>query len=162
MRKTSKDGRNWLTAAMAAAILISCGCAGATMGPAPQTPTPLVQPQPAQASVTLCNRTPSECAPGASFSLGTLRDLAINVAWSNVPAGTHTQTTEILEPSGGLFEVKSQAFAIDNNSNGTMQTEEIVPVSGTMITQRRVTGAWTVRVSLDTTMSVTQTVQLDP
>jgi hypothetical protein len=88
--------------------------------------------------------------------------LAINVAWSNVPAGTHTQTTEILEPSGGLFEVKSQAFAIDNNSNGTMQTEEIVPVSGTMITQRRVTGAWTVRVSLDTTMSVTETVQLDP
>jgi hypothetical protein len=88
--------------------------------------------------------------------------LAINVAWSNLRAGTHTQTTEILEPSGGLFEVKSQAFAIDDNSNGTMQTEEILPVSGTWITQRRVAGAWKVRVSLDTTMSVTQTVQVDP
>jgi len=43
-----------------------------------------------------------------------------------------------------------------------MQTEEILPVSGTMITQRRITGAWTVRVSLDTTMSVTQTLQVDP
>jgi len=130
------------------------------MGPAPQTPTPPVQP--AQASVTVCNRTPSGCTSGASFSLGTLRDLAIDAAWSNVRPGTHTQTTEILEPSGGLFEVKSQAFAVDDNSNGTAQTEEIVPVSGTMITQRRITGAWKVRVSLDTTMSVTQTVQVDP
>jgi len=130
------------------------------MGPAPQMPAPQVQS--AQASVTLCNRTPSGCAAGASFSLGTLRDLAIDVTWSNVPAGTHTQMTEILEPSGGLFEAKSQAFGIDANSNGTMQTEEILPVSGTMITQRRITGAWTVRVSLDTTMSVTQTLQVDP
>jgi hypothetical protein len=145
---------------MAATVLISYGCAGASMGPAPQMPAP--QPQPAQASVTVCNRTPSGCTPGAPFSLGTLRDLAIDAAWSNVPAGTHTQTTEILEPGGGLFEVKSQAFAIAENSNGTVQTEEIVPVSGTMITQRRITGAWQVRVSLDTTMSVTQTVQLDP
>jgi hypothetical protein len=159
MRITGKNGRNWLAAALAA-VLISCGCAGAAMGPAAQMPTPPAQP--AQASVTLCNRTPSGCASGASFSLATLRDLAINVDWSNVPAGTHTQTTEILEPSGGLFEAKSQAFAIDDNSNGTMQTEEILPVSGTWITQRRLTGAWKVRVSLDTTMSVTQTVQLDP
>ncbi|HEV3374990.1 MAG TPA: hypothetical protein VG051_04750 [Candidatus Acidoferrum sp.] len=155
-----KDGRNWLAAAMAAAVLVSCGCAGAAMGPSTQTPTPPAQP--AQASVTVCNRTPSGCASEASYSLGTLRDLAINVAWSNLRAGTHTQTTEILEPSGGLFEVKSQAFAIDDNSNGTMQTEEILPVSGTWITQRRVAGAWKVRVSLDTTMSVTQTVQVDP
>jgi hypothetical protein len=154
------DERNWLAAAMAAAVLISWGCAGAAMGPAPQMPAP--QPQPAQASVTICNRTPSGCMSGPSFSLGTLRDLAIDAAWSNVPAGTHTQTTEILEPGGGLFEVKSQAFAIAENSDGTVQTQEIVPVSGTMITQRRITGAWQVRVSLDTTMSVTQTVQVDP
>jgi hypothetical protein len=130
------------------------------MDPAPQMPAP--QLPPVQASVTVCNRTPSGCAPAASYSLGTLRDLAVNAAWSNVPAGTHTQTTEILEPGGGLFEVKSQAFAIADKSDGTAQTEEIVPVSGTMITQRRITGAWKVRVSLDTTMSVTQTVQLDP
>jgi hypothetical protein len=157
---TGKDGRNWLAAAIAASVLISCGCAGTSMGPAAQMPTP--QAQPVQARVTLCNRTPSGCASGASFSLATLRDLAINVDWSNVPAGTHTQTTEILEPSGGLFEVKSQAFAIADNSSGTVQTEEILPVSGTWIKQRRVTGAWKVRVSLDTTMSVTQTVQVDP
>jgi hypothetical protein len=162
MRMTDKDGRNWLATAMAAAVLISCGCAGAAIGPGPQMPSPPAQPQPAQASVTLCNRTPTGCASGASFSLGTLRDLTIDVAWSNVPAGTHTQTTEILEPGGGLFEVKSQAFAIAENSNGTVQTEEIVPVSGTMITQRRLAGAWKVRVSLDTTMSVTQAVQVDP
>jgi hypothetical protein len=154
------NGHNWLAAAMAAAVLISSGCAGAAMDPAPQLPAP--QPQPAQASVTVCNRTPSGCAPAASFSLGTLRDLAINAAWSNVSAGTHTQTTEILEPGGGLFEVKLQSFAIAENSDGTVQTEEIVPVSGTMITQRRLAGAWKVRVSLDTTMSVTQTVQVDP
>lgn len=164
MRMKGIDGRNWLAAAMAATFLISCGCAGTAMGPAPQIPPPQPQPQPqpAQASVIVCNRTPSGCTSGASYSLGTLRDLAIDVAWSNVPAGTHTQTTEIIEPSGGLFEAKSQAFAIGNNSNGTMQTEEIVPVSGTMITQRRLAGAWKVRVSLDTTMSVTQTVQVDP
>jgi len=130
------------------------------MGPVAQTPAP--QPQPAQASVSVCNRTPSGCASGMSFSLGTLRDLEVNTAWSNVPAGTHTQTTEILDPGGGLFEAKSQGFAIADNSDGTAETEEIVPVSGTMITQRRITGAWKVRVSLDTTMSVTQTVQLDP
>jgi hypothetical protein len=160
MRMTGTSGRNWLATAMAATVLISYGCAGAAMGPVTQMPAP--QPQPAQASVTVCNRTPSGCAPGASFSLGTLRDLAINTAWSNVPAGTHTQTTEILEPGGGLFETKSQAFAIADNSDGTAQTEEIVPVSGTMITQRRLTGTWKVRVSLDTTMNVMQTVQLGP
>jgi hypothetical protein len=160
MRKTGQDGRNWLVAAIAATALISCGCAGSAVGPAPQMPTPT--PQAVQASVTLCNQTPSGCASGKSFSLAALRDLAIDVAWSNVPAGTHTQMTEILEPSGGLFEAKSQAFGIDANSNGTIRTEEILPVSGTMITQRRITGAWTVRVSLDTTMSVTQTLQVDP
>jgi nitrous oxide reductase accessory protein NosL len=144
-------------AALAAVAAFAAGCNSASIV---TTPAPVV-PQAARATVDLCGRTSQGCSPsGASVSMAAARDLVINVSWTNVPAGTHTQTLEVIEPDGGLYEAKTQAFAIEDSSSGSVQTEEVLPLSGTAIAQRQLLGPWTLRVSLDTTMSVSQTVQL--
>jgi hypothetical protein len=147
-----------LLCAAALAAALAAGCVGSSMTQAPPPPPP----QPASATIQVCNNTPAGCAASAAFSLTDLRDLAINVTWSNVPAGTHTQTLAILEPGGGLFEAKTQAFAIPDGSNGSVDTAETMPVAGTWITQRARTGAWTVQISLDSEIVATKTVQFDP
>ena len=143
-------------AALACAAALAVGCAGGDMMPAPPPP------QPVSAVIQLCNSTPTGCTAGAAFNLADLRDLAINVAWANVPEGTHTQTLAVLEPGGGLFLAKTQAFAVPEGSNGSLSTGETLPVAGTWITQRARTGQWTLQISLDSDIVATKTVQLDP
>jgi hypothetical protein len=144
-------------AALFCAAGLAAGCAGSSMTQTPLPPVPAVS-----AVIQVCNNTPAGCAASAAFSLADLRDLAINVAWSNVPEGTHTQTLAVLEPGGGLYEAKTQAFAIPDGSNGSVDTAETLPVAGTWITQRARTGAWTVQISLDSEIVATKTVQFDP
>ena len=130
------------------------GCAQANNGQG--------NPPPAAAIVDLCNNTTQGCTTGASFSLQTARDINIKISWINVAPGTHTQTMEVLEPGGGLYEAKSQAFAIAENSDGSATTTEILPVAGTWITERGRSGEWTIRISLDNQPYATQKVQLNP
>ena len=101
---------------------------------------PVLPAQPLSVAVQVCNTTPDGCAAGASYSLATLRDLAINVSWENVPVGTHLQTIEILDPSGWVYQARTQAFAIPEDWDGSAKTTETVPVSGTWIVTRRRAG----------------------
>jgi hypothetical protein len=117
-------------------------------------------PPPAAAMMDLCNNTPAGCSTGASFSLSVARDINVKVSWINVTPGTHTQTMQIFEPGGGLYEAKMQAFAIADGSNGGADTTEIFPVAGTWITERQRTGEWTIQISLDNQLYSTQKVQL--
>ncbi|MGA2482436.1 MAG: hypothetical protein ABSF92_04910 [Candidatus Acidiferrales bacterium] len=151
--------RAWLSAALACIGVLAAGCGqmGTTSGDQPVLPA-----QPLSVAVQVCNTTPDGCAAGASYSLATLRDLAINVSWENVPVGTHLQTIEILDPSGWVYQARTQAFAIPEDWDGSAKTTETVPVSGTWIVTRRRAGTWTLRVSLDSQAAVTQTVQIDP
>jgi hypothetical protein len=139
---------------------LAMGLAGCANTGTTQTTQPA--PQPTSAMVQVCDSTPSGCAAGTAFSLATLRDLQISVSWSHVPTGTHTQTLEVLEPGGGLYQATTQAFAIDQDPDGPATTLETLPVSGTWMTERGRTGAWSLRISLDNVPYATQQVQLNP
>ncbi|MGH8700368.1 MAG: hypothetical protein ACREVR_04220 [Burkholderiales bacterium] len=159
MRRKMQSGEAaWMgAAAVVCVMLLAAGCAESGM-----VPPPPPGPPPISATLQVCNSTPSGCAAGASYSLETLRDLNISVSWKNVPAGTHVQTLEVLEPDGGLYVAKTLAFAIDEGADGSSATTETVPVAGTWIITRLRTGVWTVRISLDSEILATQTVQFDP
>jgi hypothetical protein len=132
-----------------------CGC---------QTNSPSaakVPPTPPNAALTFCESGYSDCSPASSFSVSTVRDVKINVAWENVPAGNHVQKLEILVPSGGLYQQATTAFAIPDDSTEPFVAMRSLPVAGTWIQQRQITGEWTVRVSLDGQVIASQTVQLN-
>ena len=132
-----------LLAGLALAAFWLCGCAMAGSGSAGSGL--VLAPV---ASLSLCNQTPGGCSVAASYSLGSMRDLAVNVQWSHVPEGTHTATFEILQPGGGLYQVQNVSFVADS-ADAAAQTGILVPVAGTWITQRSLTGSWSVRISLD-------------
>ena len=124
------------------------------------SPPPVV---PASASLTVCDAATPNCSGASNFSIATVRDIAIAVAWQNVPSGTHSQTLEILQPGGGLYQTLDSAFVIpDEVPSGSQTVVQNFPVAGTWITKRSLTGAWIVRVSLDGQPVATQTVQLNP
>jgi hypothetical protein len=144
-----------LAVALCAATGIA-GCAGAAM-------TIVQPPQPqVAAAMTVCNKTPDGCSQQPSFSLGTIRDLAIHVDWKNVAPGTRTQTLEMLDPGNGSYQVLNTSFVEQDGGNGTAATDVLIPISGSMITQRGITGTWTFRVSLDNQTVATESVTFEP
>jgi hypothetical protein len=114
------------------------------------------------AAFTFCASGFSDCSPASSFSVSAVGDVKINVAWENLPAGNHIQKLEILVPSGGLYQQNSTAFAISSDSIQPFVAMRSLPVAGTWIQQRKITGEWTVRVSLDGQLITSQTLQLTP
>lgn len=154
--ENKRPARAWLIASLIAFAGIA-GCAeGGTMNGAPP-----VQAQ-VSATVTLCNQTPQGCAAGSTFSLGTIRDLSIHVDWKNVEAGTRTQELELIDPGGGSYQVVNSSFVVPDGGTGTASTDVSIPISGSMITQREITGNWTIRVSLDGQSAANQNVVFQP
>jgi len=146
----------------AALALVLCAAAGVIgCGSADMTPVQPPQPQVA-AAMTVCNKTPDGCSQQQSFSLGTIRDLAIHVDWKNVAPGTRTQKLELLDPGGGSYQVLNTSFVEEDGGNGAAETDVLIPISGSMITQRSITGTWTFRVSLDDQTVATQSVAFAP
>lgn len=145
----------FLTALLAVGIVLA-GC-----GQMPSTPVPaFMQSAPTSAKVTLCDSTAASCADSTSFSLAAMRDLNISVAWQNVTQDTHTQTTRVFTPNGELFQATEVAFLIPEGSDGTTTTLQTLPVVGTWITARQMTGQWTITVDLDGQPMATSSVQL--
>ncbi|MGH9591559.1 MAG: hypothetical protein ACRD5L_00600, partial [Bryobacteraceae bacterium] len=138
------------------------GCASvenATNAPPPGgTPTPTASPA---ASVSFCNQTNSGCATGSTFGIGSTQGLNITVNWQDVPAGLHTQTLRVLLPGGGIYDFKESNFQVASVSSGAT-VHYVMPVAGTDILLRRMTGAWNVQVSLDGKPLATQGVQFTP
>jgi hypothetical protein len=104
----------------------------------------------------------ADCTPTSSFSVSTARDVKISIAWQNVPVGNHIQKLEVLVPTGGLYQQSTTAFAIPDDSGQPLVAMRSLPVAGTWIQQRQITGEWTLRVSLDGQVITSQTVQLTP
>jgi hypothetical protein len=144
-----------------AAILLlalgSSGCMGSSSanggGPPPLVPS---------AMITFCDDGSSSCTPATSFSVASLRDLVIKVSWENIPDGNHVQTLEIMIPGGGLYQSSETAFLMGSTSSGSFATTRLLPVAGTWIPQRHITGDWLVRVSLDEQVVASQMVALNP
>ncbi|MGB0034720.1 MAG: hypothetical protein WBP79_04510 [Candidatus Acidiferrales bacterium] len=119
-------------------------------------------PLPASAAISLCDDGTPNCPPAASFSVAALRDLIIHVTWENVPAGNHVQTLEILSPGGDPYQSTQTGFLISDATGGSFSSSRVLPVVGTWIPQRHLTGQWSVRASLDGQPIATQPVEFTP
>jgi hypothetical protein len=146
--------------ALAGALSIFFGIAGCASTNVSNVLPPPVQPQIA-AAISVCNKTPDSCADAQTFSLAQIRDLAIHVDWKNVPQGTRTQKLEMFDPGGGSYQVLNTSFVEEDGGNGEIQTDSLIPISGSMITQREITGTWTFRVSLDGQVIATQNITFE-
>jgi hypothetical protein len=134
------------------------GCLGSSSanggGPPPPVPS---------AALTFCDDGDPACTPANSFSVASVRDLVIKVSWDNLSVGNHVQTLEILMPAGaGLYQSTQTAFLTDSASSGTFAATRLLPVAGTWIQQRQMTGDWLIRVSLDDQVVSSQMVALNP
>lgn len=108
------------------------------------------QPQ-AKASATL-NFCELKC--GTEFSAGTARDISIKTSWLNLPAGEHVQQVILRLPNGEVYQKFETKFYSSSSKGvgkaGGMPTlTNVLPVAGSWIQQRSLTGAWNVEVSLD-------------
>ena len=119
-------------------------------------------PPPTDATISFCDDGEGTCTPATSFSVASLRDLVINVNWENLSAGNHTQMVEVLQPGGGLYQASQSSFLVSDASQSSLTTKRTLPVAGAWISQRRMTGEWSVRVSLDGKAITSQTVQINP
>jgi hypothetical protein len=119
-------------------------------------------PPPTDPTVSFCDDGEGACTPATSFSVASLRDLVISVNWENLSAGNHTQMLEVLQPGGGLYQASQSSFLVSGTSESSLTMTRSVPVAGTWISQRRMTGEWSVRVSLDGKTITSQTVQITP
>ena len=145
---------------IAAVLLLAVGSAGC-MGSSSANgggPPPLVP----SAAFTFCDDGGPNCKPATSFSVASVRDVVIKVSWDNLPAGNHVQTLEIMIPGGGLYQATQTAFLTDSSSSGLFAATRVLPVAGTWIQQRQMTGNWLVRVSLDDQVVASQVVALNP
>ena len=91
-----------------------------------------------------------------------MRDLSLDVEWQNVPAGTHTQEIALVQPNGVVYQTVSHGFSVPDGTLGSPAMNDIVPVAGTFITQRSLTGQWSVAVSLDGKTIGVQSFQFAP
>src|SRR5260370_41016626 len=101
-------------------------------------------PTPLAMAVRLCDSAASSCVSAGSFSLASIRDLNVNVDWQNVPGGTHTQQLAMVLPNGVAYQTISQGFGIAEGTAGTPTRSGATPAARTLITQRQLTGDWTI------------------
>ena len=156
------SARGVLLAAMACCslTLAGCGAAGTTSITPPGGGGSSASA--AGAVVSFCDSSGSSCTPTSSFSVNSLRELGITVTWSNVPAGTHAQTLALLLPNGNVYQAIESSFLVSSAPTGSSTVVRSIPVAGTFIPQRYLTGLWTVKVSLDDQPVTSQTLRLDP
>ena len=141
-------------------LLAGCAESGSTSSTDPSPQAPALQPP--SASITVCNETPDGCQPATSFSLAAMRDLSVQVQWMNVPAGTQTQTLQMMDPGGGSYEVRNSSFVVTDGTPGQATTSVLIPIGGSMIAQRQITGNWTIQVMLDGKTITTRSVTFQP
>jgi hypothetical protein len=136
---------------MAALFGVACGGYQASVPVAPGAPA---------AAVSFCGGTESGCAPSGSFAVSGTRSLNVVVEWKNVPAGTHSQKVSFVLPSGDEYQAFEQSFEVADGSSESATVTQSLPVAGTWIAQRRLSGMWQVNFFLDGTPMGTQAVQL--
>jgi hypothetical protein len=144
------------------------GCAGAgvtTNGSGTQGGGTGPTVTPATAMVSFCSAAQTNCqSQSANFSLETsnIPTLNVRVDWANVAAGTHSQEMRLLMPNGNLFERLQNTFVVPRSGDGSASVNRNIPIVGSYIAQRQLTGGWKVRVSLDGKVITTGDLRLDP
>jgi len=139
-------------------LLVVGGCQMESSGNGGGNPPP-----PTSATVSVCNDGTPDCPAATSFSVSGLRDLVVSVAWDNVPSGHHVQTVALFLPGGEIpYQQADLAFLIPDGAVGSFSSTRVVPVAGTAIPQRQLTGAWSVQASLDGQPVATLPVEFTP
>jgi hypothetical protein len=138
------------------------GCATNSFSPTPAPVVPVAQNPQLELAVRVCDTETPNCAGETNFSLSSLRDLQVSLDWKNIPGGTHTQEIALLLPNGVVYQTVSHGFGVDVGSLGSPTVSDSIPVAGTLITQREMTGQWTVQVSLDGAVLGRQIIQFQP
>lgn len=156
--RKSAGVRTLIAAGIAVAIITFPACqTGSTSanggGPPPAIPS---------ATISFCDDGVPNCPASLSFSVESLRDMMINVSWENLPPGNHIQMLEIMLPGGGLYQSTQTGLFVEGSLPGAASTTRLLPIAGTWITQRQLTGEWTVRAWLDGQAVASQMVQLNP
>ena len=128
---------------------------------------------PPMASIFFCGTNDVQCRTKINeFGLDELRDLFIFAAWKHV-SGEHTQQIRLLLPDGNLYQTFETKFTTDGNAkkagvkNAVRSREEsavsvALPIAGTHITQRSLSGAWTVELYLDGALITKTTLTFQP
>src|SRR5256885_17263179 len=99
-----------------------------------------------------CDTNDPACTPASAFSLSTLRDLYIFVEWTGVPAGTHTQEVRFFLPedrTGTLYQSFNNPFSAPHGHRKVVTLIDDLPVAGTFIENRELTGIWRADIYLD-------------
>jgi len=146
-----------LMVALVANVAALGGCATSSPSPAP-----VANILPLELALRVCESGTANCTGETNFSLGSLRDLQVNADWKNMPGGTHTQEIAFLLPNGVVYQTLSHGFGVTEGAFGAPTISDAMPVAGTYITQRELTGEWTVQISLDGAVVGSQKVQLQP
>jgi hypothetical protein len=128
----------------------------------PNNGEPIPAPPAVSATISFCNDGTQDCEPATKFSVAGLRDLVIKVVYANVPPGNHVQQLEILLPGGAPYRVTQGGLLISGTTAGSYSFSRNLPVVGTPISLRQMTGAWSVRASLDGQVVATESVELNP
>lgn len=132
-------------------------------GCATNSPSAIVPPPTLLAmTVRLCDSAVPGCVATTNFSLASMRDLNVNVDWQNVSGGTHTQQLAVLLPNGVVYQTISHGFGVPEGNLGSPTVSDVMPVAGTFISQRELTGEWTVQVLLDGAMAGSEKFVLEP
>jgi len=150
-----RSSSSWLLLSFVTVAVLS-GCA--------QSDSPVAPPaaQPVAMAVKLCDSSSQGCSGSASFSIGTMRDLSLDVEWQNVPTGTHTEQIALVQPNGVVYQTVSHGFFVPDGTLGSPALNDVIPVAGTFITQRSLTGQWSVEISLDGKTIGVQSFQFAP
>lgn len=138
------------------ALVCAGGCAQSDLAVTPPVTQPIAM------TVRLCDTGEQACSGSGNFSVTSIRDLSLDVAWMNVPAGTHTQQIALVQPNGVVYQTVSHAFAVPDGTIGSPALNDVIPVAGTFITQRSLTGQWSVEISLDGATISKQAFEFEP
>lgn len=153
-RKAQRDGIVLTIAViLGLGLLMAFGCGQyqASMPPPPGSPT---------AAVSFCDKTESGCTAGGSFTVGGTRSLSVGIEWKNLPPGTHSQKVSFVMPSGDEYQTLETSFVVEDGSSAPIAMSQELPIEGTWIAQRRLTGMWQVNYFLDGQAMGSQAVQI--
>jgi hypothetical protein len=112
------------------------------------------------AALSFCQTSETGCVPNGSFQVSGARALYVVIDWQNLAAGAHSQKVSFVLPSGDEYQAFEQSFEVPEGASGAVTTSQSLPVAGTWIAQRRLTGMWQVNFWLDGKPMGTQAVQL--
>ncbi len=132
-------------------MAFGCGQYLASVPPPPGAPT---------AAVSFCDQTENGCASSGSFAVGGTRSLNVGIEWTNLTPGTHSQKVSFVMPSGDEYQTFETSFVVADGSSAPVALSQELPIEGTWIAQRRLTGMWQVNYFLDGRPMGSQAVQL--